>query len=118
MELVYTLYFRTPAILSKIGPNQTSACWRKCEVETANHAHIFSDNFWIGIFDLLDKIIGLHLPPRDPLLAILGAFPEVVRSRKKIYFKDILHILYVLQQKEKTITLSWPKKKPVTHDTW
>lgn len=114
---VVNRFFRTPHILSKIDPSRSSACWRECGEESANHTHVFwgcplLDNFWKAIFDLLDKIFGFQLP-RDPLLVILGAIPEAMVSRKKIY---LLHIL--LAAAKKAITLSWLKKDPPTYDTW
>ena len=86
--------------------NQTSACWTKCGEEVANHTHVFwacprLDKFWRGIFDQLDRIVGQCLP-RDPLLAILGVFPEAVKNRKMKY---LLHIL--LTAAKTAITLRW-----------
>lgn len=47
------------------------------------------------------------------MLAILGAIPEAVMSRKKIY---LLHILFAAAKK--AITLSWLKNDLPTYDTW
>ena len=110
-------FFRTPLILSKIDPSKTSACWRNCGDESANHTHVFwkcplLDNFWREIFDLLDRIFVSQLP-RNPLLAILGVIPETEMSKKKTY---LLHIL--LTAARKAITLNWLKKDPPTFDTW
>lgn len=91
-------FFRTPYILSKTDPGQTSACWRKCGEDSANHANIFwryplLDTFWREVFDSLDKIFGFQLP-RVPFLAILGVNPTYVRWQsvlKGIYTKNNLH---------------------------
>lgn len=58
---IITRYFKTPAIVSKMGPQYPSSCWRNCGAHIANHTLIFwlcpkLSVFWREVFSALNEV--------------------------------------------------------------
>lgn len=110
-------FFRTPQVVAKMNPNQSSQCWRGCGETMATHSHIFwqcplLDNFWKSIFTYINKVLNVDLI-RDPLIAILGIKPVVIHSGKKMHLLQILLIAA-----KKAITIKWFKNESPNQAEW
>lgn len=114
---VITRFFRTPEIISKMGPPHSDRCWRNCSTLIGNHTHIFWScpklkAFWEEVFKALIEIF--HQPlPKDPKVALLGVIPEGIEGRAKRYLLQIL-----LTAALKCITIKWLNLDPPTYSMW
>ena len=114
---VVSRFFRTPHIVSKMGPNHSDRCWRGCGAHIGTHSHIFwtcpkLQPFWKAISGALGEVFGLKIP-EDPKIMLLGEVPAGLEGRPKIY---LLHVL--LTAAIKCITIKWLKPEPPTYTMW
>uniref|UniRef100_A0A3P8SZA0 Reverse transcriptase domain-containing protein n=1 Tax=Amphiprion percula TaxID=161767 RepID=A0A3P8SZA0_AMPPE len=110
-------FFRTPAILSKLGPAHSSTCWRNCATQIGNHTHIFwtctkLKTFWEDVFKALEMIFHQKFT-KDPTVALLGLTPVGIDGRAKKYLLQIL-----ITAALKCITIKWLKPDPPTYSSW
>lgn len=120
---IITRYFRTPAIVSKMGPRYPSSCWRNCGAHIANHTHIFwlcpkLTVFWREVFNALKEVFMYEMNmkmniPQNFAVAILGVIPEGLDRRADKYLLNIL-----LTAALKSITIRWMKPEAPSYNTW
>lgn len=109
--MVITICFRTPEIMSKMGPSHSDKCWRNCGTQTGNHTHISwacpkLKTFWADVFEAL-RLVFKQSFMNDPKLAILGVIPLGINGRSKNYLLQIFVTAAL-----KCITTKWLKPDP------
>lgn len=114
---LYTRFFITPNVLSKINKSTTSECWRKCGEMRANHSHIFFfcpglAGFWQLIMDKMKSIFKFK-NRLNPINIILGKSPPELTQEIDKYLYRILRTAALKQ-----ITRNWLKPLTPPHQKW